>query len=149
MSTDRYYKKDEWWVSPFNEIPAVRNTYQLPEKVYLHDATLRDGEQTPGIVFDIADKIAIAEKLDEIGVDRIEAGMPAVSEMDFQAIKEISKLNLKAKIYTFARAMNALEGVPLRLVSQAASRRNITFVMRDADVPQAMNRLHDAFFATV
>jgi methanogen homocitrate synthase len=107
MSTERYYKKDEWWVSPFNEIPEVRNTYQLPEKVYLHDATLRDGEQTPGIVFDIADKIAIAEKLDEIGVDRIEAGMPAVSEMDFQAIKEISKLNLKAKIYTFARAMNA------------------------------------------
>jgi methanogen homocitrate synthase len=107
MSTDRYYKKDEWWVSPFNEIPAVRNTYQLPERVYLHDATLRDGEQTPGIVFDISDKIAIAEKLDEVGVDRIEAGMPAVSEMDFQAIKEISKLNLKAKIYTFVRAMNA------------------------------------------
>src|SRR5215471_9407694 len=107
MSTDRYYKKDEWWVSPFNEIPAVRNTYQLPEKVYLHDATLRDGEQTPGIVFDIADKIAIAEKLDEIGVDRIEAGMPAVSPQDFQAIKEISRLGLKAKIYTFARAMNA------------------------------------------
>ncbi len=40
----------------------------------------------------------------------------------------------------------ALKGVPLRLVSQAASRRNITFVLRDADVPQAMNRLHDAFF---
>jgi methanogen homocitrate synthase len=75
--------------------------------VEIHDATLRDGEQTPGIVFSLADKIAIAEKLDEIGVDRIEAGMPAVSEMDFQAIKEISKLGLKAKIYTFARAMNA------------------------------------------
>ena len=38
--------------------------------------------------------------------------------------------------------------IPLRLVSQAASRRNITFVLRDADVPQAMNRLHDEFFAT-
>jgi len=49
----------------------------------------------------------------------------------------------------FARAVTALEGVPLRLVSQAASRRNITFVMRDSDVPRAMNRLHDAFFATV
>jgi methanogen homocitrate synthase len=55
----------------------------------------------------VADKIAIAEKLDEIGVDRIEAGMPAVSDQDFQAIKEISRLGLKAKIYTFARAMNA------------------------------------------
>jgi aspartate kinase len=57
--------------------------------------------------------------------------------------------NLRSDPSLFARAMNALEGVPLRLVSQAASRRNITFVMRDADVPQAMNRLHDAFFATV
>ena len=43
-------------------------------------------------------------------------------------------------------AIVALERIPLRLVSQAASRRNITFVLRDADVPQAMTRLHDAFF---
>jgi aspartate kinase len=46
----------------------------------------------------------------------------------------------------FGRAIVALGGVPLRLVSQAASRRNITFVIRDADVTEAMNRLHDAFF---
>ena len=85
----------------------MRGTYQLPPKVSIHDATLRDGEQTPGVVFSIADKIAIAEKLDEVGVDRIEAGMPAVSEQDFEAIKQISKLGLKAKIYTFARAINA------------------------------------------
>jgi len=45
--------------------------------------------------------------LEEVGVDRIEAGMPAVSEEDFEAIKEISNLGLKARIYTFARAMNA------------------------------------------
>jgi isopropylmalate/homocitrate/citramalate synthase len=105
--SDKYYRKDAWWVSPYNFIPEVTKTYDLPPKVSIHDATLRDGEQTPGVVFDIADKIAIAEKLDEIGVDRIEAGMPAVSEMDFQAIKEISKLGLKSRIYTFARAMNA------------------------------------------
>ncbi len=105
--SDKYYRKDEWWVSPYNYISEVTKTYDLPPKVSIHDATLRDGEQTPGVVFDIADKIAIAEKLDEVGVERIEAGMPAVSEMDFQAIKEISRLNLKAKIYTFARAMNA------------------------------------------
>src|SRR6185295_8348034 len=55
----------------------------------------------------IKEKIEIAEKLDEIGVDRIEAGMPAVSEMDFEAIKQISKLGLKSRIYTFARAMTA------------------------------------------
>jgi aspartate kinase len=54
--------------------------------------------------------------------------------------------NLRADPTLFARAVNALDRIPLRLVSQAASRRNITFVMRDADVPEAMKRLHQAFF---
>jgi aspartate kinase len=54
--------------------------------------------------------------------------------------------NLRSDPTLFARAVNSLEQVPLRLVSQAASRRNITFVMRDADVTTAMNLLHDQFF---
>lgn len=54
--------------------------------------------------------------------------------------------NLRADPTLFARAVTALERVPLRLVSQAASRRNITFVLRDADVPHAMMRLHETFF---
>jgi aspartate kinase len=53
---------------------------------------------------------------------------------------------LRADPTLFARAVTSLDQVPLRLVSQAASRRNITFVLRDADVPHAMMRLHDAFF---
>jgi len=105
--SDQYFRENEWWVSPYNFVPEVRNTYQLPKSVSIHDATLRDGEQTPGVVMSIKEKVAIAEKLDEIGVDRIEAGMPAVSEQDFEAIKQISKLGLKSKIYTFARAINA------------------------------------------
>ena len=103
----RYYRENQWWVSPYNELPDVRAELNLPPRVEIHDATLRDGEQTPGVVFSVADKVAIAQKLDEVGVDRIEAGMPAVSEQDFQAIKEISRLGLKATIYTFARAMTA------------------------------------------
>ena len=88
-------------------VPDVTAQMNLLKKVEIHDATLRDGEQTPGIVFSVEDKIAIAEKLAEVGVERIEAGMPAVSEPDFEAIKKISKLGLKSKIFTFARAMNA------------------------------------------
>ena len=107
MSNEKYYRENQWWVSPYNFVPQVRSTYQLPERVSIHDATLRDGEQTPGVVFSVADKVAIAEKLAEVGVERIEAGMPAVSEQDFQAIKEISRLGLKSKIYTFARAINS------------------------------------------
>jgi isopropylmalate/homocitrate/citramalate synthase len=104
---DQYFQENKWWVSPYDFIPEVRAKFDLPERVTIHDATLRDGEQTPGVVFSVADKVAIATKLDEVGVDRIEAGMPAVSEQDFQAIKEITGLGLKARIYTFARAMNA------------------------------------------
>jgi aspartate kinase len=54
--------------------------------------------------------------------------------------------NLRADPTIFGRAVNSLDRIPLRLVSQAASRRNITFVIRDADVPEAMARLHAEFF---
>ena len=102
---ESHFEDGKWWVSPYNFVPEVRNQLLLPPKVQIHDATLRDGEQTPGVVFSIDDKIPIARKLDEIGVDRIEAGMPAVSAQDATAITEITKLGLKARIFTFARAL--------------------------------------------
>lgn len=104
---NKYFKENKWWVSPYNFIDDVSSAFELPEKVEIHDATLRDGEQTPGVVFRKEDKIRLAQMLDEIGVERIEAGMPAVSDEDFQAIREISKLALRAKIFTFARALPA------------------------------------------
>lgn len=103
--SEPHIRDNEWWVCPYNHAPEVVAARHLPRKVEIHDATLRDGEQTPGIVMDVADKVAIAEKLAEVGVERIEAGMPAVSEMDFAAIKEISRLGLTSKIFSFARAV--------------------------------------------
>ncbi|MDF2571525.1 MAG: 2-isopropylmalate synthase, partial [Sporomusa sp.] len=100
------WQDEKWWVSPYNFTPEVLQQYKLPANVIIHDATLRDGEQTPGVVMSIEDKVEIAKMLDSIGVERIEAGMPAVSEADKQAISEISKLGLKSKIYTFARGKN-------------------------------------------
>ncbi|MDC0598858.1 2-isopropylmalate synthase [Gammaproteobacteria bacterium] len=105
--TAEYHKEGEWWVSPYNVIDEVTSTFDLPEKVEIHDATLRDGEQTPGVVFSPEDKIAIAEMMADVGVDRIEAGMPAVSPDDYKAIKQICSMGLKSKIYTFARAMQS------------------------------------------
>lgn len=100
----KYYKKDAWWTSPFNEKEEVREA-SLPKKpIELHDATLRDGEQTPGVVFTAKEKLEIAEKLVEAGVTRIEAGMPAVSESDAQAIREIAKTFSEANIFAFVRA---------------------------------------------
>jgi aspartate kinase len=62
------------------------------------------------------------------------------------AIISVVGENLRVDPTLFGRAVTALDAVPLRLVSQAASRRNITFVLRDADVPHAMMRLHERFF---
>ncbi len=103
---DLYFQENKWWVSPYNFDAEVRKEIKLPEKIQIHDATLRDGEQTPGVVFRKDDKIRIAQMLDEVGIERIEAGMPAVSDEDFEAIKSISKLGLKAQIFTFARALS-------------------------------------------
>jgi isopropylmalate/homocitrate/citramalate synthase len=102
---DQHIEEGKWWVSPYNFVDEVRGELEIPERVEIHDATLRDGEQTPGVVFRKDDKVRIAQKLDEVGVERIEAGMPAVSDEDFAAIKEITGLGLRAKIYAFARAM--------------------------------------------
>ena len=102
-----FHRDDQWWVSPFNVEREVRRSFALAPRVQIHDATLRDGEQTPGVVFTVADKIAIAEALSAVGVDRIEAGMPAVSDDDVAAIKQITKLGLTSRIYTFVRAMTA------------------------------------------
>src|SRR6266581_5156166 len=105
IMTPEFHRYDQWWVSPFNVTDQVRRSFSLPRRVQIHDATLRDGEQTPGVVFSIADKIAIAEALAAVGVDRIEAGMPAVSDDDFEAVRQIAKLGLSSKIYTFVRAI--------------------------------------------
>ncbi|MCE1197052.1 2-isopropylmalate synthase [bacterium] len=100
-----YQREGKWWVSPYNFKPEVTRPRGQPAKVLIHDATLRDGEQTPGVVFRKEDKVRMAKALDAVGVDRIEAGMPAVSREDFEAIGEISALGLGAKIFSFARAM--------------------------------------------
>ena len=103
--TSQPWKTDNWFVSPWNFSEEVTAGFQPPEKVRIHDITLRDGEQQAGIIFTKDDKVRIAEKLSELGVHRIEAGMPAVSPRDEAAIKEIVKRNLSSEIFCFSRCM--------------------------------------------
>ena len=88
------WKTDKYFVSPLNYLPEVTKDYHLPAKIKIHDITLRDGEQETGIALQKDEKVAIAEALAEAGVHRIEAGMPAVSKQDENAIREIVKRNL-------------------------------------------------------
>jgi len=94
-----------WWTSEVNFLEEIRKSFNIPDKVIIHDATLRDGEQTPGVVFRKEEKISIAKALDAIGVDRIEAGMPVVSEEDAEAVREIVQLGMNSKVMVFSRAM--------------------------------------------
>lgn len=90
-------------VSPLNVITRV----SLPEKILIYDSTLRDGEQMPGLHFTPEQKIAIARKLDEVGVHQIEAGYPAVSDLEKKSVKAIAELGLKADILCLARTVQA------------------------------------------
>jgi methanogen homocitrate synthase len=99
----QYYQEGAWWVSPYNCEPDVQAEALPKHPVEIHDATLRDGEQTPGVVFTEDQKVEIAGMLIEAGVTRIEAGMPAVSKEDFNAIKRISAQYPQGKIYSFSR----------------------------------------------
>ena len=61
------------------------------EQVKIFDTTLRDGEQSPGISLDVAEKLEIAEQLARLGVDVIEAGFPIASQGDFESVEAIAK----------------------------------------------------------
>ncbi len=102
MNTEPW-KGEDWWVSPLNFAEDVRKELTLPNRVEFHDVTLRDGEQTPGVVFRKEEKVAIAKMLDEVGIHRIEAGMPVVSKEDADAVKAIAREGLKAKVMGFSR----------------------------------------------
>ena len=75
------------------------------DKVQIFDTTLRDGEQVPGCKLDTKSKLVIAERLDLLGVDVIEAGFPVSSPGDFHSVEEISKLIKNASVCGLTRAV--------------------------------------------
>ena len=87
-------------------IRPVRERSHFADRVYVFDTTLRDGEQTPGVCFTLGEKLEIAGKLDELGVDVIEAGFPANSEEEIETIKRVKGLGLKAGICGLARCVH-------------------------------------------
>src|SRR5687767_3155483 len=74
------------------------------DRVVIFDTTLRDGEQSPGATMTHEEKLEVAELLDEMGVDIIEAGFPIASEGDFEAVSEVAKRAKNAVIAGLARA---------------------------------------------
>jgi isopropylmalate/homocitrate/citramalate synthase len=140
----------------------LNDPYRLDGSVGLYDTTLRDGEQTVGVVLDPEQKREIARLLDELGVDRIEAGFPRVSQDDWDAVGLISEAGLRAEIWGFSRAVPAdLEALvelgvrasviespisDLKLDAIGVTRETMLTRITDAMAFAAEHGIHAAFF---
>lgn len=94
------WRVDHAWVSPYNFL----DNPITEQKVAIHDTTLRDGEQAPGVMFDAGTKFRLAQKLAEAGIEYIEAGFPAVGTAEKESVKRIAHAGLPSKITCLARA---------------------------------------------
>lgn len=95
---------NKFFLGDYNRLENTQMDH-LPKRVTLFDTTLRDGEQMPGISFTDPEKLEIAEILDQLGVDSIEAGFPINSKPEFEIIKTINQQGFKSHIYGLARAL--------------------------------------------
>ncbi|MBI1415785.1 MAG: 2-isopropylmalate synthase [Limimaricola sp.] len=120
-------------------------------RVLIFDTTLRDGEQSPGATMTHEEKLEIAQMLDEMGVDIIEAGFPIASEGDFRAVSEIAKQAQNATICGLARANYKDIDRCWEAVKHARSPRIHTFIgtsplhraIPNLDMDQMAERIHD------
>jgi isopropylmalate/homocitrate/citramalate synthase len=98
----------------------LNDRHRIGGRVGLYDTTLRDGEQTVGVVLAPGDKLDIARALDRLGVQRIEAGFPRVSPEDAEAVRLILAAGLEAEVWGFSRALRADVDALLELGVRAA-----------------------------
>jgi len=85
----------------------INDAHRFEAQVGFYDTTLRDGEQTVGVVLTPEDKLELARGLDELGIERIEAGFPRVSADDWRAVELIRDAGLTAEVWGFSRAVDA------------------------------------------
>jgi 2-isopropylmalate synthase len=102
LENQPYFDRERIWASPLNYESGLGQP--LTRDVYIHEVTLRDGEQAAGVCFSLADRIRIGEALADLGVKRIEAGMPVVSELVAESITRLVKMKLGPEIVAFCRA---------------------------------------------
>ena len=91
-----------------DKMEQVYNEYMnLADKIYIFDTTLRDGEQTPGVALTVDDKIQIAQKLNNLGVDKIEVGFPASSDGEIESARKIKAMDLESTLVGLARSLKS------------------------------------------
>jgi 2-isopropylmalate synthase len=107
----------------------------MPDKVLIFDTSLRDGEQSPGVAFNIHDKLEIASQLQKLGVDIIEAGFPATSPGDLEAVRAVAREVRETRIAGLARAVQRDVDICAEAVKDAAAPRIHVFIS-SSDVHQ-------------
>src|SRR6266702_2129625 len=83
----------------------MENHPPTPDRLLFFDTTLRDGEQSPGCSMNTEEKLRLARKLEEVGVDILEAGFPVASKGDFDAVKRIAEEIRGVRVAALARCM--------------------------------------------
>ncbi|MDA8653895.1 2-isopropylmalate synthase [Alphaproteobacteria bacterium] len=106
----------------------IIKTGDSKDRVYIFDTTLRDGEQSPGASMTLEEKLQIAELLDYMGVDVIEAGFPVASNGDFEAVSEVAKVVKNAQVCGLSRASEKDIDRAAEAVKFAAHPRIHTFI---------------------
>ncbi|WP_027174553.1 2-isopropylmalate synthase [Desulfovibrio aminophilus] len=100
----------------------------MAERIFVFDTTLRDGEQSPGATMNIQEKVSMARQLETLGVDIIEAGFPAASQGDFEAVRAIAAAVGSAQVAGLCRAMPADIDRGWEAIKEAAYPRIHTFL---------------------
>ena len=108
--------------------PVHPKPHANKDRVVIFDTTLRDGEQCPGATMTFDEKLEVAEVLDEMGVDIIEAGFPIASQGDFDSVQEIARRAKKAVICGLARAQMKDIETCAEAIKPAARGRIHTFI---------------------
>ncbi|MDP7100266.1 MAG: 2-isopropylmalate synthase, partial [Rhodospirillales bacterium] len=103
-------------------------TKKSKNDIIIFDTTLRDGEQSPGASMNLSEKIRIAEILEDMGVDVIEAGFPIASDGDFEAVNEIAKIVKGSTVCGLARSSKGDIDRCAEAIKPAASGRIHTFI---------------------
>ena len=125
-ATDVPHQQHEFLEMTATSVPA--ETVARPDNVIIFDTTLRDGEQSPGCSMTVDEKLRVAEVLEAMGVDVIEAGFPIASDGDFQAVHEVAKLVRESVVCGLARASSADIDRAAEALAPAARRRIHTFI---------------------
>ncbi|NSW91527.1 MAG: homoaconitate hydratase [Firmicutes bacterium] len=156
-------EREGFWLSNYNEASEVKGQLKNMKKIKVYDTTLRDGEQSIGVSINAEDKLRIAKRLVEAGVDRIEAGFAASSEEDRIAVANIVKEVKGAEIWGFGRCVVndvkiiAETGVkhtvletytsPYKMKAWNASEEVVLKRIRDAVSAAKQENIYTAFFA--